>query len=291
MRLCTKVAVGWPGSCPPLSFIPYLRLTCTPRRAQGGIQGIALPQFSSSKGYLWCPLVQLCSSHCYNIWTPRCPLKGMGIGFNQIKSDDCNTHHEKPHAGCLSHHPNLIGFRLTQNKLKEKRRQSHQTKMGDQIRFKVIFFSGVQTPSRESLHHPIVSPHPCPCLSVSISPIFSQRQKIHMSNNEAIHIRRKQWFNLLTDKGLSECGSRTPLASTRPSFFERAVTALGSHRYPTHSLATELGKWPIMANPSSLWSGSRHREEGGGRLTQAESFWVLPWDVIYRLQVSFTWGF
>lgn len=180
MRLCTKVAVGWPGSCPPSSFILCLRLTCTPRRAQGGIEGIALPPFSSSKGYLSCPLVQLCSSHFYNIWTPRCPLKGMGIEFNQIKSDVCNTHHEKPHAGwipCISHHPNLIGFRLTQNKLKEKRRQSHQTKMGDQIRFKVIFFSGIQTPSKESLHHPIFSPHPCPCLSVSMSPIFSKAKK------------------------------------------------------------------------------------------------------------------
>lgn len=29
MRLCTKVAVGWPGSYPPLSFGPCLRLICT----------------------------------------------------------------------------------------------------------------------------------------------------------------------------------------------------------------------------------------------------------------------
>ena len=194
MSLCTKMVVGWPDSCPPLSFIPYLRLICTPRRTQGGIQGIALSPFSSSKGYLWCPLVHFCSSHCYNIWTPRCPLKAMDTGFNQVKSDICNTHHEKPCARwspCLSHHPNLTGFRLTQNKLKEKRRQSHQTKMGDEMFQGHLLFRYPNTQQRVS-PSPLFSPHPCPCLSVSISPIFSQGQKIHMSQNETIHIRRKQ---------------------------------------------------------------------------------------------------
>lgn len=210
MSLCTKMVVGWPDSCPPLSFIPYLRLICTSRRAQGEIQGAALSPFSSSKGYLWCPLVHFCSSHCYNIWTPRCPLKGMGTGFNQIKSDVCNIHHEKPCARwspCLPHHPNLTGFRLTQNKLKETRSQRHQTKVGDQMRFKVVFFPGVQTRSKESLHHPIFSPHPCPCPSVSISPIFSQGQKILMSHNEPYTLEEnKLLFNLLTAEGLSEYG-------------------------------------------------------------------------------------
>lgn len=110
-------------TCLSLSFGPCLCLCLlvpvwgSSAHTHGGIQGTALPPFSSSKGCLWCPLVHLCSSHCYTIWTPRCPLKGMGIGFNQIKSDVYNTHREKPCAGwspCLSHHPNLIEFRLTQ---------------------------------------------------------------------------------------------------------------------------------------------------------------------------------
>lgn len=95
---------------PPLSFGPCLRPICThsPRRTQGkashlhfqAVRDAVVPLSTSD------PPIAILSGH------PDVPWRGMGIGFNQIKSVVCNTPPWKPCGGwspCLSHHPNLIG--------------------------------------------------------------------------------------------------------------------------------------------------------------------------------------
>lgn len=62
---------------------------------------------------------------------------------------------------------------------------------------------------------------------------------------------------------------------------------MGSWHVSSCSWATKLGKQPIVAYHSSLWTGLRQEEEGSGHIIQIGSFWVFPWDVTYILRKSY----
>lgn len=105
-----------------------------------------------------------------NIWMSRCPLESWTPGSDTSNEIGVKAHHEKPCARwspCPSHHSNLTGFVLTQNKLKEQRRKVMELWNRWPKKFQVhVLFSYIQ---QGCLHHPIIFPLPAPNL-LSLSP-------------------------------------------------------------------------------------------------------------------------